>query len=705
MALGIGLASVANVGINLGTNIIKLAFNRRQAKVEEYKEALAMIEEDVTEDWSDPTKAAAHTAAPATVNGKSDEGGPGGGLAGKENGVGGGGGELAYSSSTKFVDNPMLSEEDEQKRDGKPGDAAGVAGPTAASGPMQPTKVKPIVKWRSWQVGFMVFKVSNVINFIALGFGKQSVIAAISSVQFVSNLLFCSFVLQERLEFKDVLGTLLIVSGVVVCIVANSSGGEGGTVYTIDDLMDLSKERAYLIYLTCLSVIALLAWMTFTGNFFICTLDMDPESIKSKSGEKYVDTKGVSPARLKSMKSSARRGGGNMEHDGSWPPPWLPLESIRPVSFATYSAVIGTQVVTLSKITMLQIRLSIEGDNQFDKMLTYVFVLAMMATGIFWDKQINVGLRKFDALVIVPVMQSFWTMLSIMNGGVFFQEFMQMSTGNLLTFGAGALIMLFGMMLLMWHDEDVFEEDLLITVDEESGATSIDLGQSKRSSFASDDGGAGAGWREQKHVQFEDGMGQTIRRVSVTMAPRPAARTVTRWGSVVSVRRSQSTVGSREGSLTLFSDSVPAQQAILAPAHSFPLEGSPNDPRPSLVRSNSAPSVGGGEDAGRVHRIQNPLSAEGGAGGTDAGGMGPVPESHSVSGLAPRVSHVVLENARIGKRTSAIMRPAGAAGGEGGARGPGGGRGPPVGRFRTLSSAAKNVMIGTMSLPQSIQEE
>ena len=67
MALGIGLASVANVGINLGTNIIKLAFNRRQAKVEEYKEALAMIEEDVTEDWSDPTKAAAHTAAPATV--------------------------------------------------------------------------------------------------------------------------------------------------------------------------------------------------------------------------------------------------------------------------------------------------------------------------------------------------------------------------------------------------------------------------------------------------------------------------------------------------------------------------------------------------------------------------------------------------------------------------------------------------------------
>ncbi len=36
---------------------------------------------------------------------------------------------------------------------------------------------------------------------------------------------------------------------------------------------------------------------------------------------------------------------------------------------------------------------------------SYLFIIGMIVTGIFWDKQINVGLRKFDALVIVPVMQ------------------------------------------------------------------------------------------------------------------------------------------------------------------------------------------------------------------------------------------------------------------------------------------------------------
>ena len=78
--------------------------------------------------------------------------------------------------------------------------------------------------------------------------------------------------------------------------------------------------------------------------------------------------------------------------------------------------VIGTQVVTFAKITMLQIRLSIDGEQQFDKFLTYVFIVGMIVTGIFWDKQINNGLRKFDALVIVPIMQVRKTMTRLWFG-------------------------------------------------------------------------------------------------------------------------------------------------------------------------------------------------------------------------------------------------------------------------------------------------
>ena len=58
-------------------------------------------------------------------------------------------------------------------------------------------------------------------------------------------------------------------------------------------------------------------------------------------------------------------------------------------------------------------------------------------------------------------------MLSICNGGIFFQEFQVLSATRISLFVLGAFIMLFGMLLLMWHDEEIYEEDLLITVDEE----------------------------------------------------------------------------------------------------------------------------------------------------------------------------------------------------------------------------------------------
>ena len=45
MFLGLAMCTCANVGINLGTNIIKLAFNRRQNKIE--------LEESVPHDASD----------------------------------------------------------------------------------------------------------------------------------------------------------------------------------------------------------------------------------------------------------------------------------------------------------------------------------------------------------------------------------------------------------------------------------------------------------------------------------------------------------------------------------------------------------------------------------------------------------------------------------------------------------------------------
>lgn len=413
------MCTCANVGINLGTNIIKLAFNRRQNKIE--------LEESVPHDTSDAVAMNGNGDASPTDPVKK---------------------KMTANARSSFTLNPISEVQDTAVKEK----------------PKKPkSSVKPIYKWRSWQVGFIIFKLSNVINFVSLGFGKQSVLASLSSVQFVSNLVFCYFVLHERLGLNDIMGTVLIIAGVIICIVANSS--DGSKTYTVNELISLMQNQAYLIYIGVLAALAILAYMTYNGNFYFFKLQTEDEARRKEKereqGVKYYSGTDMSP---KFSLSEGREGGELIfSHIG-----FIKIETLRPLCFAAYSAVIGTQVVTFAKITMLQIRLSIGGEMQFDKFLTYVFIIGMIVTGIFWDKQINVGLRKFDALVIVPVMQSFWTIFAICNGGMFFQEFNGLSTNQISIFCSGMVVMLLGMGLLMWHEEDIYEDDLeLMAADEE----------------------------------------------------------------------------------------------------------------------------------------------------------------------------------------------------------------------------------------------
>ena len=84
-------------------------------------------------------------------------------------------------------------------------------------------------------------------------------------------------------------------------------------------------------------------------------------------------------------------------------------------------------------------------------------------------------------------MQSFWTIFAICNGGMFFQEFKDLSTDQISIFCSGMIVMLFGMGLLMWHEDDVFEEDLefcevgdAAKVDEDDSSCLVLKGEAER---------------------------------------------------------------------------------------------------------------------------------------------------------------------------------------------------------------------------------
>ena len=50
-------------------------------------------------------------------------------------------------------------------------------------------------------------------------------------------------------------------------------------------------------------------------------------------------------------------------------------------------------------------------------------VLAFVGSAAFWIKATNQGLHLFSSSLIIPLMQACWTAQSIIEGGIYFDEF------------------------------------------------------------------------------------------------------------------------------------------------------------------------------------------------------------------------------------------------------------------------------------------
>lgn len=74
-------------------------------------------------------------------------------------------------------------------------------------------KPRPARSFREWQAGIALFAGGNVFNFVSFGFAAQSLLAALGSVQFVSNVVFARLVLKEAVTWRVLGATALIVAG------------------------------------------------------------------------------------------------------------------------------------------------------------------------------------------------------------------------------------------------------------------------------------------------------------------------------------------------------------------------------------------------------------------------------------------------------------------------------------------------------------
>ena len=141
-----------------------------------------------------------------------------------------------------------------------------------------------------------------------------------------------------------------------------------------------------------------------------------------------------------------------MEPDGEYIhlalPPIQNSYFVMPVTYAMFSAIVGTFSVLQAKCLSELLSSTIQGDNQLRFVFTYFVLVVWALTTVFWLYRMNKALRLFEGVFIIPVLQVFWTFFAIVGGGLYFQEFQKYNSISLIMFIVGVLIVFLGVFLL-----------------------------------------------------------------------------------------------------------------------------------------------------------------------------------------------------------------------------------------------------------------
>jgi membrane protein implicated in regulation of membrane protease activity len=133
---------------------------------------------------------------------------------------------------------------------------------------------------------------------------------------------------------------------------------------------------------------------------------------------------------------------------------------LLPLAYASLGGLMGTLTTLFAKSLINLFTASIAGDNQFTKFLSWVIFVVTVTTAVsqvFW---INMGLRRYDALLQVPVFYTVWTLMDIIGGAVYYDEFEFFGPKQYALFSLGVVLIFTGVGLLSKRLKQVEESNL-----------------------------------------------------------------------------------------------------------------------------------------------------------------------------------------------------------------------------------------------------
>ena len=276
-----------------------------------------------------------------------------------------------------------------------------------------PTASRPLPPQR-WLAAISIFLVGQIVQTVAYAYGTQTLVSAVSNVSLVVNVVIAhaffgekfSVFPQHEFGWKWLIGwdlgamVVLLGGSVVTAIYAPVGGKEN---------FDLASLRAL-----------------FEAPIFVGFLCADLALTGACLWQAYRVVPKLEAAQQASW-------GGLM--------------------YATAAAALGSISITLSKVSVLLLKTTLSGSNQFGQLSAWIFVVAFIATAILNLRVLNQGLAKFEAMLVIPIYYVVSTLLTMLSGELLYQTYQLFTRSEFGAFTVGVSASLAGVYLLAHHDE------------------------------------------------------------------------------------------------------------------------------------------------------------------------------------------------------------------------------------------------------------
>jgi len=255
-----------------------------------------------------------------------------------------------------------------------------------------------------WWAGFLLIIFGTVLDVVALAFAAQSLVAPLAGLSLVFNVLIAPCFLEEVVTRIDLVATAIILLG---CTMAVAFADHEHTSYDFDEIVDKANNAACWTYFV-VSVTTIGVCYFYTKRF---------------EGERIDDT--------------------------AW---YHDYKDMHSVSFALLAGTAGSVAVTCAKAAAELVKAEIDhpGSAAFEKhwFAAPAAIIVLVTMLVLQIHFLNAGLERFDVLLIVPMYQGFWIILTAAAGMVTYREYENFGVLEGVFFPLGVVVTLVGVYVM-----------------------------------------------------------------------------------------------------------------------------------------------------------------------------------------------------------------------------------------------------------------